>query len=44
MWDFSDPVVYMAIFTVGFGISLLIFLYFWVRKNIASDSKGNGSK
>lgn len=44
MWDFSDPVVYMAIFTVGFGVSLLIFLYFWVRKNIASDSKENNTE
>ena len=43
MWDFSDPVVYMAIFTVGFGISLLIFLFFWVRKNIASDFKESDS-
>ena len=38
MWDFTDPVVFMPVFTVAFGLGMLIFLYFWVRKNM-SDAK-----
>ena len=39
MWDFSDPVVYMPVFTVAFGLGMLIFLYFWVRKNMRDANK-----
>ena len=39
MWDFSDPVVYMPVFTVAFGLGMLIFLYFWVRKNMRDAEK-----
>ena len=38
MWDFSDPVVFLAVFTVAFGVGMLIFLYFWVKKNMSIDS------
>jgi hypothetical protein len=41
MWDFSDPVVYMPVFTVAFGLGMLIFLYFWVRKNMNDANKKN---
>ena len=39
MWDFSDPVVFMPVFTVGFGIAMLIVLFFWVRKNMKNAKK-----
>jgi hypothetical protein len=34
MWDFSDPVVFFAVFTVVFGVGMLVFLYFWVRRKM----------
>lgn len=45
MWDFSDPVVFWAVFTVAFGVSMLVVLYFWIRRQIAlSDlNRGRGS-
>jgi Na+/melibiose symporter-like transporter len=39
MWDFSDPVVFLAVFTMVFGIGMLIFLFFWVRKNMNEAEK-----
>ena len=39
MWDFTDPVVFMPVFTVAFGLGMLIFLYFWVRKNMRDANK-----
>ena len=38
MWDFSYPVAFLAIFTASFGVGMLIFLYFWVKKNMNIDS------
>ena len=37
MWDFSDPVVFFAVFTVAFGVSMLVFLYFWIRRKMKID-------
>lgn len=28
MWDFSDPVVFFAVFTIAFGVSMSVFIYF----------------
>lgn len=39
MWDFSDPVVFWTLFTLTFGIGMLIYLYFWVRQKIISSVK-----
>ena len=41
MWDFTDPVVFMPVFTVAFGLGMLIFLFFWVRKNMKDANKNN---
>jgi uncharacterized membrane protein YciS (DUF1049 family) len=43
MWDFSDPVVYLPVFTVAFGLGMLIFIYFWVRKKM-SDAQNDSDK
>lgn len=43
MWDFSDPVVFMPVFTVVFGIGMLVFLFFWVSKNMM-NSKNDSDK
>lgn len=42
MWDFSDPVVFWAVFTVAFGVSMLVVLYFWIRHQIASSEMNRG--
>ncbi len=41
MWDFSDPVVFFAVFTVAFGVSMLVFLFFWVRWKMKIDPGPN---
>ena len=44
-WDFSDPVVFLAVFTVLFAAGFITWLYRWVRKNMdrdaSNDNQGN---
>ncbi|MDT8376197.1 MAG: hypothetical protein RQ867_05580 [Mariprofundaceae bacterium] len=37
-WDFSDPVVFLAVFTVFFAAGFIAWLYRWVRKNMDEDA------
>lgn len=47
MWDFSDPVVFWAVFTVSFGVSMLVVIYFWIRHQITHSeiqrNRGNAT-
>jgi len=40
-WDFSDPVVFLGIFTVVFAAGMITWVYRWVRKNMDKDASND---
>jgi len=40
-WAFDDLVIIAVVFTVVFAAGMMVYLYRWVRKNMAEDAKKN---
>ena len=38
-WDFSDPVVFLGIFTVVVAAGIVTWIFRWVRKNMDEDAR-----